>query len=108
MYQDTPLFISVNCIRPYSCKECKGGKEWFSLNKGKEKYNALSVPCQTTVFSEYALCLSGVYSCIPSDFYRIDFCGKEYTPEQTKEITSLIMENKPVPNTTQANWQRHI
>ena len=108
VYQDTPLFISANCIRPHSCKECKGGAEWFSLTKGKDKYEALSVPCQTTVFSEHALCLSGVYYSVPADFYRIDFCGKEYTPEQVKQITSLILENKPVSNTTQANWQRRI
>ena len=108
VYQDTPLFISANCIRPYACNQCKGGTERFSLQKDGKSYEAVSIPCQTSVYAKQAFCLSGVYDAVAADYYRIDFTGKVYTSNQVADIVAAIKQNKSVPQTTQANWQRRI
>jgi len=108
VYQDVPLFISANCIRPCSCKDCKGGIEHYHLSKDGKKYEAVSVPCQTTVFSNQPMCLSGFYDKVPADYYRIDFTGKDYSADEVADIVNRILQNKVVPYTTQVNWHRKI
>ena len=108
IYSNVPLFISANCIRQNDCKHCKGGKEWFNLTKDNQKYEALSVPCQTMVFNQKAFYIGNIADKIGADYLRIDFTYKDYTPEQIENILRAVKDGKNLPNTYSGNLQRRI
>ncbi len=108
VYQDVPLFISANCIRPNTCKECKGGTLRYSLIKDGNTYEAVCPPCQTIVLNKKAFCLGAEASEVAANYYRIDFVNRPYTGEEAQKITSLLMQGKAVPNTYTGNWKRRI
>lgn len=111
VYQDTPLFTSVNCIRPNACKDCTGGVKTYHLAKDGHNYTAISAarPCQTVVIDNraYALPLDKAKS-VNADYYRIDFVNKTYTPEQANQIVKNIMSARGVEHTHTANWEKRI
>ena len=49
-----PLFTSAVCIRPHSCKECRGGVKIYSLKKDGKMFEAVSKDCQVQVFEKKA------------------------------------------------------
>ena len=108
IYSDVPLFISANCIRPHDCKHCKGGVQWFDLSKANQKYDALSVSCQTIVFNQKAFYFGKDFKKINADYVRLDFMYKNYSAEQIKNIFEAAKTGKVLPNTFNGNLQRRI
>ncbi len=107
-YADVPLFISANCIRPHNCKQCKGGIQHFHLTKGMEKYDALSVPCQTMVFNKKPLSLTTQAHQFNADYIRVDFMYKDYTTQQMSRIFDDVKAGRAIASTQQGNFQRRI
>ena len=107
-YSDVPLFISANCIRPHDCKQCAQDKKWFSLNKGKERYDVLSVPCQTILMNKKALYLGQHTNSIQADYIRIDLLYKKYDFADVNHILNAIKNKQAIPSTDTGNWQKRI
>ena len=108
VYQDVPLFLSANCPFPTDCALCQGKPRHEILIKNNQKYHCITQACETTVYANKAFSLSGQYQDIQADYYRIDFVGCTYTPEQLKQITQKIMNNEQIPHTSLFNWRREI
>jgi len=89
IYQDVPLFTSAVCIRKNDCAHCAGGKKWLHLSKGGQKFEALSVPCQTMLFNKNPFIFEDYAKTRPA-FYELDFCYKPYTSAQVKAITDKM------------------
>lgn len=107
VYQDTPLFISANCIRSHSCAQCTHQDKWIDLKKDGIKYQALSSNCQLMLFGGNAFSIASAAEKIRPDFYRADFCYKKYTAAQVAQITDKLMRFETPDNTISANVQRH-
>lgn len=107
VYQDTPLFISANCIRSHSCGQCDRKDKWFDLKKDGIRYKALSSDCQLMLFGEKAFSAISIARQLNPDFYRVDFCYKKYTSEQVKDILDKLMRFESLPNTVSANIERN-
>ncbi|MBQ8870282.1 MAG: U32 family peptidase [Alphaproteobacteria bacterium] len=103
VYQDAPLFISSGCIRDNDCKNCKGGIKTFELKKDGRKYVAISKNCQVMMFNDNPLCFANEAKEVRADFYRLDFCYRNYTPEQVKDIVSRLTKFEDVNGGLKAN-----
>ena len=108
VYQDTPLFISANCIRSHSCSQCNQQDKWFDLKKDGVRYKALSRNCQLILLGDKPFSCVKIASKIKPDFYRADFCYKKYTPSQVKNIMNNLMGFEAINNTTSANIERNM
>lgn len=96
VYQDVPLFTSAVCIRETSCKDCDRKSCWIDLGKDGQKYMVLSKECQTMMFACQPFAVATEAQEIRADFYRADFCYKNYLPQQVKKIlTGLMNFNDP-------------
>lgn len=103
VYQDAPLFISAGCIRDNDCKNCKGGIELINLTKDGKKYTAVSKDCQIMMFNEIPLCFANEAKNVKADFYRLDFCHKQYTPYEVKQIVDTCKRFEDVKPSQKAN-----
>lgn len=103
VYQDAPLFTSVGCIRDYDCKSCTQQLEKYELTKDGKKYVAVSHNCQLMLFNDKPLCFADEAKEIKADFYRMDFCYKQYSSENVKHIVSEVMKFKDIKECVKAN-----
>lgn len=103
VYQDAPLFISAGCVRDYDCKNCKGNIEVSDFYKNGKKYVSISKNCQLMLFNNSPICFADEAKQIKADFYRMDFCHRDYTPSDVKNIVQQLMEYKDVSGVTKAN-----
>ena len=78
------------------------------MTKANQKYDALSVPCQTIVFDQKAFYVGKDLKKINAEYLRFDFMYKDYTSEQIKNIFETAKEGKVLPNTYNGNLQRRI
>ena len=86
VYQDVPLFTSAVCIRDNACKDCNRKPLWIELNRDGQKYRALSKDCQLMMFAEKPFAAAKEAKEIKADFYRADFCYRDYKPDEVREI----------------------
>ena len=107
VYQDTPLFISANCIRSHSCAQCDHKDKWFNLKKDGVSYQALSANCQLMLFNQKAFSISEMAEKIHPNYYRADFCYKKYSVQQVADIMSQLKNFKGLRNTISANVERN-
>ena len=103
VYTDVPLFTSAVCIRDNACGECSRGRKWIKINRDGKIFYALSHNCQTFLFADFPLCWTAEASSVPADFYRVDFCYKEYSPKQAAAIWNKIREFKDIPDIMKGN-----
>lgn len=108
VYLDVPLFTSANCIRSSSCKDCVRGEKWLNLERGGQKYQALSKDCQIVLFSDSPLCLAAEAKNIPVDYYRVDFVGKKYNAEQAAAIWNKVSKFEDVNACLKGNIARKM
>lgn len=108
VYQDVPLFTSAACIRDNDCKNCPRGKKWMELQKNGEKYMALSENCQIMLFAEKPFCAAAEAASVRADFYRADFCYKDYSPTEVKAIWDSVMSGRDVSACRKGNIFRRI
>ena len=108
VYHDVPLFISSNCPFPTDCTQCKGKLRHELLTKNKQKYHVITKGCETTVYPDTPFSLSGCYTNVPANYYRIDFVGQSYTPKQVLDLSNKIICNETLAHTSLFNWHREI
>ncbi|MCQ2740505.1 MAG: DUF3656 domain-containing protein [Alphaproteobacteria bacterium] len=106
VYQDVPLFNSAVCIRENACSECTREPKWMQLYKDGQLYLAYSKNCQTFLFANQPLSIAEDCKGLRTDFYRADFCYKDYTPQETKRIFEQLVSFKDGQKVLKANIQR--
>lgn len=103
IYSDVPLFSSAVCIRENPCAKCPKGTRWMMLQKEGKTFWALSQNCQTFVFDDKPLCMAKEARQVQADFYRVDFCYKNYSPERAASIWCKVQRFEDVPQSIKAN-----
>ena len=104
IYQDTPLFTSVGCIRDNDCKNCKQGEKWFDLEREGTKFKALSRNCQMMIFDNRPYCIAMEAQNVPADFLRLDFCYRAYTSEKVKDVVDKLLKFEDIKNIIKGNF----
>lgn len=96
VYQDTPLFISENCLG--NCDSCKS------------KDNKVIKNHRNFILTEKPLSLISEINKLksPPAFYRLDFALKNYTPNKIAELIDNFLKGKNVKNYTTANFNRGL
>lgn len=90
LYQDIPLFQSVNCLTRH-CAVCQKKECRMRLTENGQIYHVWTKDCQTTVFNDKPFYIGAERQKVVADFYRIDFINRPYT---TKEVADLIQKVK--------------
>ena len=108
LYQDTPLFLSANCIRENDCASCDHRPLFQELTNGKGRYLLLSKDCQTTVMNAVPFVLPASAQNIPAGFFRIDFVNRTYTPEQANLIIDSIRQRAKLPSGFSGNFEKQF
>ncbi|MBR1648712.1 MAG: U32 family peptidase [Alphaproteobacteria bacterium] len=103
IYQDVLLFSSAVCIRNNPCSQCPRGKKIINLQKGEEKYIAISENCQTFVISQRAFCAAQEAMAVNADFYRVDFCYREYDAKTAAKIWQAVRSFTDIPHCRKGN-----
>ena len=103
VYHDAPLFTSAGCIRDYDCKSCSGKQEIYELKKDSKKYVGISKNCQLMLFNDNPLCFAQEARNVKANFYRMDFCYKDYNALQVKQIADTVMNFKDIRGCMKAN-----
>lgn len=104
IYQDVPLFTSVGCIRDNDCKNCTRGEKWFEIERDGTKFSALSRNCQMMIFDSRPYCIADEAKNLTPDFFRMDFCHKQYTPEKVKNIVNDLLKFNNITNCIKGNF----
>lgn len=107
VYQDIPLFTSTNCIKN-NCIHCNKQACTLPLQKGKDTYLAQIKDCALTLISDQAFYMGKLRNQISTDFYRIDFINRTYTPEQVTNLVQKIMSGEPILKTHSGNLKKNI
>lgn len=106
VYQDTPLFLSANCVRPHDCTTCDRQEKIESISDKTGSFWLISKPCQTVVTDKRPFSLAADYKTVPAGAYRLDFCLKPYTADQVYDIWQKIQNTQPIPNTFSGNFHK--
>jgi len=97
VYQDVPLFQSVNCLTRH-CAVCQKKECRMRLTKGGQIYHVWTKDCQTTVFNDKPFYIGDERKKVMVDFYRIDFVNRPYTPEEVKGIIAKVQACEKIPS----------
>lgn len=108
LYQDIPLFLSTNCVRENTCRDCPKDRLEMTLSNGKGRYRLISENCQTTVIDEKPFALPPIAQTLPVGAYRIDFCNRRYSLAEARTITDRIKERQKIPNTTSGHFEKQF
>ncbi len=107
VYQDTPLFLSANCIRPNSCVDCSHQPERYDLSNGKDKFEAVSKECVTTVVKSVPYYVGDNLELLSgAAWYRMDFCVRRYTPEQVNRLIGQIQARVTLRQSYSGNFKK--
>ncbi len=107
VYQDTPLFLSDNCVKENDCKTCDKTTQITTVTNDKgTRFTVISRACQTIVTRETALCLTPTD--IPAGWYRVDLCYKSYTATQAAHVWETVRNGKRVKNAFTGNFQKKL
>ena len=96
VYQDVPLFQSVNCLTRH-CAVCQKKECRMRLTRNGQIYHVWTKNCQTTVFNDKPFYIGKEREQMAADFYRIDFVNRPYTPEQVSEIIQKVRSSENIP-----------
>ena len=69
---------------------------------------ALSENCQIMLFAEKPFCAAAEAASVRADFYRADFCYKDYSPTEVKAIWDSVMSGRDVSLCRKGNIFRRI
>lgn len=108
LYQDTPLFLSANCVRSSDCAECSAEEEHTEISNGKGQFELISKNCQTTVISTAPLCIANEKNQIAAAAYRVDFCYKTYTAGSAATIWHTVRGGNDVRGSQKANAKKQF
>lgn len=96
VYQDVPLFQSVNCLTRH-CAVCQKKECRMRLTKNGQIYHVWTKDCQTTVFNDKPFYIGDERKKVAADFYRIDFVNRPYTPKEVAEIIQKVRSGENIP-----------
>ena len=97
LYQDVPLFQSVNCLTRH-CAVCQKRECRMRLTKGGQIYHVWTKDCQTSVFNDKPFYIGEERKKVVADFYRIDFINRPYTPAEVATIIQKIQGVENIPS----------
>ena len=89
VYQDVPLFQSVNCLTRH-CAVCQKRECRMCLTRNGQIYHVWTKDCQATVFNDKPFYIGAEREKVMADFYRIDFVNHPYTPKEVAEIIKKV------------------
>ena len=107
VYQDVPLFTSVNCIKN-ACVHCDKSACVIPLKNAGQTYFAMIKNCQLVLYHERPFYIGTDRSQVSPDFYRVDFINRPYTPQKVKELWEAIKSGQKLSNTISGNLYRSI
>lgn len=116
LYQDTPLFISENCVLPTLAEaracpvqaDCSNCTQPLRSAHG-DRLLLLTERCRTWVIGESALCWSRIMKPLieaGARHFRVDLSYRAYSPEQAREIWRAVRAGQNVPGTHSGNFER--
>jgi len=108
LYQDTPLFLSANCVRENDCRTCPKGRLESELTNGKNRYRLISENCLTTVTDMRPFALPPIAQTLSVGYFRIDFVNRRYTPNQARQIIDSIREKKKISPSFCGNFEKQF
>lgn len=108
VYQDPVLFISANCVRQRNCSSCDTKMLRAQISNGKNTYELISKNCETIVVPQTPVCLSAYLNRLQACWYRVDFCYKNYTPQEARTIWECVREGKPLKNASLFNLKKQF
>ena len=104
IYQDVPLFTSFGCIRDNDCRSCAHGEKWFDMEQKGHKYKALSRDCQIMMFDAAPYCIAAEAKDLQPDYFRMDFCYRNYTAEEVVKIVDKLLKFENITNCINGNF----
>ena len=116
VYQDTPLFISDNCIYAgleHSCpgpEACKF-KNMAITSSHHDKLEVIDRKCRMVVIAKAPYCLSGQVNRLKENGarrVRVDFVYRTYTPEQAVDIWRKVRAGRPLAGARTGNFERAL
>ena len=103
VYQDVPLFWSAVCVRDNDCANCKKDVKWMKFAKDGKTYWARSKNCQTMVMADTPICFAKEAKGVSADFYRADFCYKQYAANDVATIWQKIRNFEDISKCNKGN-----
>lgn len=116
LYQDTPLFISENCVLPTPAKarawpvqaDCSNSTQPLRSAHG-DRLLLITENCRTWVIGKSALCWSRFMKQLidaGARHFRVDLSYRNHSPEQAREIWRAVRAGRNVPGTHSGNFER--
>ena len=68
------------------------------LTRGGQIYHVWTKDCQTTVFNDKPFYIGAERGKVSTDFYRIDFINRPYTPREVAEIIKKVKASENIPD----------
>lgn len=106
IYQDTPLFLSANCVRQNTCDECTHTPQAEEIANGKDKFVLLSKDCLTTVIKKEPFYIGHLIHGLNAPFLRLDFINRPYTQQQVENIIKAIIKGEKLKQGYTGNFSR--
>ncbi|MGN1062886.1 MAG: U32 family peptidase [Alphaproteobacteria bacterium] len=108
LYQDIPLFISANCVRPNDCADCTQRPWQADLSGTHGQFTVISKKCQTYVLPKQPLCWAQEMKNLNAGFYRVDFCYNRYTPATAADIWNRVRNGQNIQGSVQFNLKKQF
>lgn len=108
VYQDTPLFLSSNCVRENDCAHCSHLPQAEEISNGSDKFLLLSKNCLTTVIKNEPFYIGDKIKDIQVPFLRIDLCNRAYTPTQAAHLIKAIQNGEKLKHMYSGNFNKQF
>ena len=108
LYQDTPLFLSANCVRENDCAHCKKDRQEREITNGKGRYRLISENCLTVLTDVRPFALPPMAQDLPVGFFRIDFINRHYTPAEALKIIKNIRNREKITPSFSGNFEKQF
>ena len=107
IYQDTPLFISADCIRENECAVCtRARQEWEIADVKNNKYKVISENCLTTVLKNEPYYIGHLLNGLNVPFIRIDFCHRHYSSAEVRALLKTVLSGGKLKRFYSGNFDK--
>jgi U32 family peptidase len=116
VYQNTPLFTGETCVHANLLGHCPGKARCdFTSTEltapDGNKYLAVDHWCRTIILNTRPFAWTHrvkELEAAGAGRFRLDFIHRNYNPEELNEICQTALNQKPIPETHEGNWQRGL
>jgi U32 family peptidase len=116
VYQDTPLFTGETCVHANLLGHCPGKARCdFTSTEltapDGNKYLAVDHWCRTIILNTQPFAWTHrvkELEAAGASRFRLDFIHRTYQPEEITNICQTALNQKPIPQTHEGNWQRGL